>query len=88
MSVRIEWKNEMAGTQPIQIGKQPKKPVHWIGEIFLILPTGEKDIRAFRSNAPMSTQNVQTVLGQLLDRLIGEHGKDSAVNSGFWVKSR
>lgn len=88
MSARVDWHNEMASHHPRVTGKLPKKPVVWIGEIWLTLPTGEKDIRAWRSNQPMSTEQAKTVLGQLLGRLIGEHGKDSAVSSGFWCKSR
>lgn len=88
MSARVEWNNEMAGTYPRTNGPLPKKPVHWIGEIWLLMPSGEKDMRSFRSNNPMSTGHVQIVLGQLLDRLIGEHGRDSAISSGFWCKSR
>jgi hypothetical protein len=88
MSARIEWSNDMATTHPRRSGQLPKKAVHWIGEIWLLLPSGEKDIRSFRTNNPLSTGHVQVVLGQLLDRLVGEHGKESAVSSGFWCKSR
>lgn len=88
MSARVEWSNEMAGTTPRTIGRLPKRPVIWIGEIWLTLPSGEKDVRAWRSNQPMTTGQARTVLGQLLQNLIGEHGKDSAVSSGFWTKSR
>jgi hypothetical protein len=66
----------------------PKKPVVWMGEIWLQLPSGERDIRSWRSNGPITKGHAQTVLGQLLDSLIGEHGKNSAVDSGFWIKSR
>lgn len=88
MSALIEWRNEFASTRPRCTGRLPKKPVVWIGEIWLDVPGGERDIRAFRSNSPMTHQHVQTVLGQLLDQLIGEHGKDSAMSSGFSVRSR
>lgn len=88
MSARIEWNNEMPTVHPMTRGRLPKKPVVWIGEIWLTLPSGEKDIRAWRSNQPITTAQARTVLGQLLDSLIGEHGKDSARSSGFWCKSR
>lgn len=88
MSARIEWSNDMPTTQPKTIGRLPRKAVVWIGEIWLTLPGGEKDIRAWRSNQPITTAQARTVLGQLLSGLIGEHGKDSAVSSGFWCKSR
>lgn len=88
MSAIIEWNNEMKTTQPRIQGQLPRKPVVWIGEIWLLIPGGEKDIRAWRSNSPITTDQAQTVLGQLLDSLIGEHGKDSAISSGFWCRSR
>lgn len=88
MSALIQWSNEMPTTHPMTRGRLPKKPVVWIGEIWLTLPTGEKDIRAWRSNQPITTAQARTVLGQLLDSLIGEHGKHSAKSSGFWAKSR
>ena len=88
MSARVEWNNSMPTVYPATSGRLPKKPVVWIGEIWLLLPGGEKDIRSWRSNQPISTAQARTVLGQLLDRLIGEHGKDTALSSGFWCKSR
>lgn len=88
MSARVEWNNSMPTLHPMTRGRLPKKPVVWIGEIWLLLPGGEKDIRAWRSNQPITTAQARTVLGQLLDRLIGEHGKDAAISSGFWCKSR
>ncbi len=88
MSARVEWSNDMAGTQPRVTGRLPKRPVVWIGEIWLTLPGGEKDVRAWRSNQAITTAQARTVLEQLLNSLIGEHGKNSAVNSGFWCKSR
>jgi len=88
MSARIEWSHGMASTQPRITGKLPKKPVIFIGEIWLTLPNGEKDIRAWRSNQPITTTQARTVLGQLLEQLISEHGKDSAISSGFYCKSR
>lgn len=88
MSARIEWHNGMMTTQPRIAGRLPRKPTAWIGEIWLTLAGGEKDIRSWRSNQPITTTQARTVLGQLLDSLIGEHGKDSAKSSGFWCKSR
>lgn len=88
MSARIEWHNEMPTTYPMTRGRLPKKPVVWMGEVWLTLPGGEKDIRAWRANQPLNTEQARTVLGQLLQSLINEHGKDSAVSSGFWCKSR
>lgn len=66
----------------------PKKPVIWHGEIWLVLPGGVKDIRAWRANKPMVKHQAQTVLHQLLSELIDEHGSDKAVDSGFWMQSR
>lgn len=88
MSARIEWNNEMPTVHPMTRGRLPKKPVVWIGEIWLTPPSGEKDIRAWRSNQPITTAQARTVLGQLLDSLIGEHGKDLACSSGFCIRSR
>jgi hypothetical protein len=88
MSAKIEWHSNMEGTQPRTIGRLPKKPVIWIGEIWLQLPSGEKDIRAWRSNQPLSKDQARGVLGQLRESLIGENGKQTAVASGFWCKSR
>jgi len=88
MSAKIEWNNSMPGTQPRTTGKLPKKPVVWIGEIGLQLQSGEKDIRSWRSNQAMSCDQARTVLGQLHTSLVNEHGKDSAVHSWFWCKSR
>ena len=88
MSARIEWNNEMAGTQPRTIGRLPKKPVVWIGEIGFKLPGGELVIRSWRPNQPLTCGQARTVLGQLLTSLINECGKDSAVHSWFWCKSR
>lgn len=88
MSARIEWSSEMHNTLPRTIGRLPRKAVVWIGEIWLTLPSGEKDIRSWRSNQPITTDQARTVLGQLLTSLINEHGKDSAVSSGFFCKSR
>lgn len=88
MSARIDWHNSMPSTQPKITGRLPKKPVVWIGEIGLQLPSGEKDIRSWRSNQAISTDQAKTVLGQLLTSLINERGKDSAVHSWFWCKSR
>lgn len=88
MSARIEWHNGMPTTYPMTRGRLPRKPVVWIGEVWLQLPGGERDIRAWRSNQPLSQDQARTVLQQLLASLIGEHGKDTAVNSGFWCKSR
>lgn len=88
MSARVEWNNAMPGTQPRTIGRLPRKPVVWIGEIGLKLPGGELDIRSWRSNQAISTDQAKTVMGQLLTSLINEHGKDSAVHSWFWCKSR
>lgn len=88
MSAQIRWSNSMVDRAPIVLGRLPKKPVIWFGEIYLTMPDGEKDIRAWKSKQPMTCENAKTVLGQLLDMLIGEHGKDSAIDSGFWLKSR
>ena len=88
MSARIDWNNAMPTPTPKTTGRLPRKPVVWIGEIGLQLPSGEKDIRAWRSNQPISTAQAQTVLGQLLTSLINEHGKNAAVHSWFWCKSR
>lgn len=78
----------MHNTLPRTIGRLPRKAVVWIGEIWLTLPSGEKDIRSWRSNQPITTDQARTVLGQLLTSLINEWGKDSAVSSGFWCSSR
>lgn len=84
----IFWRNSMAVPVIDNARSVSKKPLIWFGEIWLILPDGEKDTRAWRSNKPMTRQQAQTVLAQLLDQLIGEHGSDAAVDSGFFMRSR
>lgn len=84
----VFWRNSMAVPVVENARSVPKKPVIWFGEIWLILPDGEKDTRAWRANKPMTRQQAQTVLAQLLDQLIGEHGIDAAVDSGFFMRSR
>lgn len=88
MSALIEWSNRMPTTQPRITGRLPRKPTHFFGEIYLQLPGGERDVRAWRSNQKMTTTQARTVLEQLLNSLIGEHGRDQAISSGFWVRSR
>lgn len=94
---RVEWRNGMAAPAIVSVRGRPsgtpKKPVIWHGEIWLKLPAGEDgrcetDIRAWRANKPLTKQQAQAVLRQLLDQLIGEHGKQSAIDSGFWMQSR
>jgi hypothetical protein len=85
---RVHWRNGMSLPVVDNARSVPKKPVIWIGEIWLQLPTGFKDIRAWRANKPLTRQQAQTVLHQLLEELIDEHGNDAAVDSGFWMKSR
>lgn len=75
-------------TVPRTIGKLPKKPVVWIGAVWLQMPDGELDTRSWRSNGPINTGQARQVLAQLLEQLIGEHGKDAATWSGFYCQSR
>lgn len=85
----VRWCNRMDGP-PIVDGKRsvPKKPVIWIGSIWLVLPDGEKQERSWRSNQPITRQQAQTVLAQLLEQMVAEVGNDAAVDAGFWMKSR
>ena len=81
----------MDGPPVIVKGKEPKKPVVWIGAIWLILPgvtKDEIDTRSWRSNRPLSSAQARLVLGQLHTMLVNEHGKDNAIDSGFWLQSR
>lgn len=78
----------MSSLTPTIHGLLPKRPVIWFGEIWLILPSGEKDTRSWRSNHKITKDQVREVLHALLDRLIGEHGRDTAIHSGFTVRSR
>lgn len=85
----VQWHNRMSGPPVVDNARSvPKKPVIWRGEIWLILATGEKDSRAWRSNTPITRQQAQTVMAQLLASLVGEHGRDAAVDAGFWLRSR
>lgn len=92
--MKIEWNNGMSSQQPRIVTVQgrhvgiPKKPVVWIGELWFQVAHGERDIRAFRSNGPITQSQVKEVLAMLHARLVGEHGTDGVVNSGFWVQSR
>lgn len=88
MSAQIVWRHGMKSLHPQVTGRLPRKPVIWFGEIFLRMPDGEKDTRAWRSNQPMTTEQARTVLNQLLKSLINEHGKDEPIDSGFWCRSR
>ena len=88
MSATVKWDNRYPTTTPQTIGKLPKKPVVWMGSVWLLMPDGELDTRSWRSNGPITCLQARTVLGQLLDSLISEHGKDAAVWSGFSCKSR
>lgn len=85
----VRWCNRMDGP-PIVDGKRsvPKKPVIWIGSIWLVLPDGEKVERSWRSNQPITDKQAQAVLGQLLAQMVAEVGSDAAVDAGFWMKSR
>lgn len=88
---RVEWRNSMAGPPKVVKGGIPKKPVVWIGAIWLKLPgvtKDEIDTRSWRSNKPLSCADARAVLDQLLTMLINEHGKDNAIDSGFWLQSR
>jgi len=85
----VQWNNGMDGPPVVDNARSvPKKPVIWHGEIWIVLPDGEKDTRAWRSNQPITRQQAQTVMAQLLASLVGEHGKDAAVDAGFWMRSR
>lgn len=88
MSARVQWDNRQPTTVPRTIGKLPKKPVVWIGAVWLQMPDGELDTRSWRSNGPINTGQARQVLAQLLEQLIGEHGKDAATWSGFYCQSR
>lgn len=88
MSAMVKWDNRLPTVVPTTVGRLPKKPVVWIGAVWLQMPDGDLDTRSWRSNGPITTAQARTVLGQLLESLIGEHGKDSAVWSGFWCRSR
>lgn len=88
MSALIKWDNRMPTVYPMTKGRLPKKPVVWMGAIWLQIPGGELDTRSWRSNGPITCEQARTVLDQLLTALINEHGKDAAVWSGFWCKSR
>lgn len=85
----VRWNSLMAGPPQVD-GKRgvPKKPVIWVGSIWLDMPGGEKTERSWRSNQPMTKEQAQTVLAQLLEQMIAEVGNDTAVGSGFWMKSR
>lgn len=83
----VIWRNSMNGP-PIVSGGMPKVPTVWFGEIYLVMPSGEKDTRQWRSNGKITRKDAQAVLEKLLDMLIGEHGKESAVDSGFTIRSR
>lgn len=86
---QVFWNSRMQGP-PVcdNVRSVPKKPVVWIGSVWLTLPGGECDTRSWRSNGRITRQQAQDVLKALLDQLVGEHGKDSAVDSGFTLKSR
>lgn len=85
---RVHWRNGMAAPVVDSARSVPKKPVIWIGEIWLTMPNHVNDARAWRANKPLTRQQAQGVLQQLLAELIDEHGENAAIDSGFWMKSR
>jgi len=70
----------------------PRKPVIWFGEIWVAVPAEggktEYDTRSWRANKPITRQQAQSVLHQLREQLIGEHGSELPFDSGFWMQSR
>jgi len=56
MSARVQWDNRQPTTMPRTIGKLPKKPVVWMGAVWLQMPDGEMDTRSWRSNGPITTK--------------------------------
>lgn len=85
---RVFWNNRMPAPACDNVRAVPKKPVVWIGSIWFTLPSGECDTRTWRSNGKITKKQAQEVLKALLDSLIGEHGSNSAVDSGFTLRSR
>lgn len=87
----VQWRNSMNGPPVVDGARSvPKKPVIWHGEIWLVLPGNppEKHSRPWRSRQPITRQEAQQVLALLLAELIAEHGENSAIDSGFWMRSR
>lgn len=85
----VRWCNLMAGPPQVDGNRSvPKKPVIWVGSIWLKLPDGEKHERSWRSNQPITRGQAQEVLHALLAEMVAEVGNNTAVDAGFWMKSR
>lgn len=86
---RITWCNSVGGAPVVDNRRSvPKKPVIWWGEVWLVMPDGSKDTRAWRANQPLSKVQAQSVLHAMLDDLIAENGNDAAIDSGFRMECR
>lgn len=86
---RIVWCNSVGGLPQCDNARSvPKRPVIWLGEVWLRMPNGDRHARGWRSHQPITRQQAQDVLRAMLDDLIEECGRDSAVDSGFRMRCR
>lgn len=94
MSCHVVWKNSMGDAAPHVNNARlvPKKPTIWYGEIYLVVPDDDgnlvKDSRTWKTPNKVLKEDAMFIVDELRKRLIGEHGKDNAVDSGFWMRSR
>lgn len=86
---RVVWTNSVGGLPRCNnVRSVPKKPVIWRGSVWLLLPSGERDTRNWKSHNKITREDAQKVLGAVLDSLIAEHGNDTAVDSGYTLECR
>lgn len=86
---RITWCNSVGGLPQVDNARSvPKRPVVWWGDVWLAMPDGTKDTRAWRAKQPITRGQAQEVLRAMLDDLIAENGNDTAIDSGFRMECR
>ena len=86
---RIVWSNRVGGLPVVDNARSvPKKPVIWWGLIWLLLPGGERSQRNWRSQTPITRAQAQAVLAAMLDDLLDECGRDTAIDAGFRLECR
>ena len=86
---RIVWSNQVGGLPVVDNARSvPSRPVIWWGLVWLLLPSGERNTRKWRTKTPVTRQQAQEVLSIMLADLVEECGADSAVDSGFRLECR
>lgn len=86
---RITWCNSVGGLPQCNNARSvPSKPSIWFGEIWLKMPDGTRSARSWRAKQKILRHDAQEILAIMLDELIEECGRDSAIDSGFRLECR